>query len=407
MWGLGYFARLPGSTLSAPLVFVLLVACLAAGGSCFAQLSPRGWRGAAGSGAVAGALNLLILGGLLSSAGSIWNALWWAPASVLLCAAISAGGALLARRDRARPERSWPAAFAFVAAGATALLLSVGGAVTGFEAGLAVPDWPASFGYNMFLFPLSRMTGGVYFEHAHRLIGSLVGLTTLTLAVYVPLVDRRLWVRALAGAALVMVILQGILGGLRVTQTSILLAIIHGVQAHIFFTLLVAIGVVCGAVWRNPPSLHAHPVTGVDKVLGVACVAMMLVQIILGALLRHIAWGLVVHICVAVVVLLLVFVFALRASSMDHHTTPVARLGTAVTVMIIAQFVLGFAALLATTLSPEMFAPYLQVIITTLHQTIGALLLAGVTALLLLEQRIRWLSGAPHGAPARTAGTAA
>ena len=63
------------------------------------------------------------------------------------------------------------------------MLISSGGLVTGFRAGMAVPDWPNTFGHNMFLFPFTKMTGGVFYEHAHRLLGSLVGLTALVLAI--------------------------------------------------------------------------------------------------------------------------------------------------------------------------------------------------------------------------------
>ena len=90
--------------------------------------------------------------------------------------------------------------------------------MTSAEAGLAVADWPTSFGYNMFLYPFSRMTGGIYYEHAHRLLGALVGLTTLVLALFLQRVETRRWVRRLGWAALLMVVVQGVLGGLRVAQ---------------------------------------------------------------------------------------------------------------------------------------------------------------------------------------------
>ena len=76
------------------------------------------------------------------------------------------------------------AVHANVTVAATFLLVVAGGLVTSNEAGLAVVDWPNSFGYNMFLYPLAKMTGGIYYEHAHRLYGSLVGLTTIVLAGY-------------------------------------------------------------------------------------------------------------------------------------------------------------------------------------------------------------------------------
>ena len=122
--------------------------------------------------------------------------------------------------------------------------------VTGQQAGLAVVDWPNSFGSNMFLYPLSRMTGGVFYEHAHRLLGSLVGLTTLVLAVFLWRTDERRGVKLLAAAALLLVIVQGVLGGLRVTgrftssmdpahtDPNLTLAIVHGVTGQVFLSVL-------------------------------------------------------------------------------------------------------------------------------------------------------------------------
>ena len=81
-------------------------------------------------------------------------------------------------------------------AAATFILLMAGGLVTSNRAGMAVPDWPATFGSNMFLYPLSKMTGGIYFEHTHRLLGTFVGLAAITLAVFLQIVERRGWVRA-------------------------------------------------------------------------------------------------------------------------------------------------------------------------------------------------------------------
>src|SRR5574341_1816746 len=111
-------------------------------------------------------------------------------------------------------ESPWPHRLAILTAGATFLLILAGGLVTGTGAGLAVPDWPTTFGYNMFLYPWSRMVGGILYEHSHRLIGSIVGLLTVALTLAIWAVEPRRWLRRLAGAALGAVILQGVLGGL-------------------------------------------------------------------------------------------------------------------------------------------------------------------------------------------------
>jgi cytochrome c oxidase assembly protein subunit 15 len=96
------------------------------------------------------------------------------------------------------------------------LLLS-GGLVTSKGVGMTVPDWPNSYGYNMFLFPLSRWVGGIFYEHVHRLIASGVGLMTILLAISLWMTEPRKWVRVLGYIAVVTVVVQGVLGGLRVT----------------------------------------------------------------------------------------------------------------------------------------------------------------------------------------------
>src|SRR5271156_2808208 len=104
----------------------------------------------------------------------------------------------------------WLHCFAVLAAISTFLLLGAGGLVTSHEAGLSVPDWPNSYGYNMFTFPPSRWVGGIFFEHTHRLLGSLVGLLSIILTVIAFRTEPRRSVRWLAAAVLSAVIVQGI-----------------------------------------------------------------------------------------------------------------------------------------------------------------------------------------------------
>ena len=110
----------------------------------------------------------------------------------------------------------WPHRVALVLACATFPLLFIGGLVTSKGAGLAVPDWPTTFGYNMFLYPWSKMVGNIFYEHSHRLVASFVGLLTIALAVTFWLREPRAWLRWLGLGALGLVIVQGVLGGLRV-----------------------------------------------------------------------------------------------------------------------------------------------------------------------------------------------
>src|SRR6476659_10535764 len=110
----------------------------------------------------------------------------------------------------------WPHRLAIVLACATFPLLFIGGLVTSKGAGLAVPDWPTTFGHNMFFYPWSKMVGNIFYEHSHRLVASFVGLVKIALTVAVGLRESRAWLRWLAAAALALVIVQGVLGGLRV-----------------------------------------------------------------------------------------------------------------------------------------------------------------------------------------------
>src|SRR5437879_1626529 len=79
------------------------------------------------------------------------------------------------------PHNSWLHRFAILTSLASLGLIAVGGLVTSHEAGMAVPDWPNSYGYNMFLFPVSKWVGGIFYEHTHRLVASTVGLFVVAL----------------------------------------------------------------------------------------------------------------------------------------------------------------------------------------------------------------------------------
>src|ERR1700679_478380 len=139
--------------------------------------------------------------------------------------------------------------FAVLTAVATFLLLGAGGLVTSHGAGMSVPDWPNSYGYNMFLFPPSKWIGGIFYEHTHRLWASVVGLMTTVLAVWLWLRDSRRWMKWLGIAAFLGVVAQGVLGGLRVTLSMDSLGIFHGVIAPSFFALVCAIALFTSRFW--------------------------------------------------------------------------------------------------------------------------------------------------------------
>lgn len=403
MWAIGYLCRLPGAAVPAPLIFVGMIGCMLLGGAFAGRTCGRGVRSGLAAGVVTGLVNLLILGSLLGdgraqailSAELARAALLWAPASIAIAAACGGIGARLGAQTRAAGRGvsvNWPAHFAWVATVATLLLIPVGGIVTGYQAGLAVPDWPGSYGYNMFLYPLARMTGGIYFEHAHRLFGALVGLTTLALTVYLQLVEPRGWVRALAWVVLLAVVVQGVLGGLRVTEQNLPLAVVHGVLAQVFLATVGSLCVFLSRAWQvEQPTATAAAV--LERRLGLAALAALLVQLILGAVLRHTAWGLWPHIAMAGVVLLALGAFALRCWGIYEQHPVIARMGAVVLGLLGTQFLLGFAALVAVLdESSRQTITAAHVAVTTLHQALGAVLLAAAAALVLLQRRLARVS---------------
>jgi len=163
---------------------------------------------------------------------------------------------------------------------------------------MAVPDWPNSFGYNMFLFPVSRWIGGVFFEHTHRLIASGVGLLTLVLCGLTFATEDRRWVKTLAGVAVVAVIVQGVLGGLRVTEHNQVLGLFHGCLAQSFFSLVAVIALVTSRFWRA--FARREPDLGEPRLVSfrrwtLVVTAMVFIQLVLGAAMRHSHAGLSIH----------------------------------------------------------------------------------------------------------------
>ena len=140
---------------------------------------------------------------------------------------------------------------AFVAA-STAVLIFAGGLVTSTGSGLSVPDWPNTYGWFMFAFPMSKMVGGIFYEHAHRLIASTVGFLIVVLAVWLGRAEPRPWVRRLGYLALGAVITQGILGGITVLwYLPDAISIAHASLAQIVFCLTVTIALATSTGWRR------------------------------------------------------------------------------------------------------------------------------------------------------------
>jgi len=405
MWAVAYACRLPAVMAPPWLVLMLLLAVLVWWGISAGRRTGDGWWAGARAGLVAAILNMLILGSLLTSGGAgtvTPSALVWVPGSILAVAGLAAVGAGFgSRHPVAAGGQNWTGLFAKVAMLATFLLVVAGGLVTSHEAGLAVVDWPNTFGTNMFLFPLSRMTGGIYYEHAHRLFGVLVGLTTIGLAIRLWRRDDRGWVRRLATLAVGVVVVQGVLGGLRVTggftlstseadmAPSIALAVTHGVLGQVFLGLVTALVVITSTAWLEAPPADPRTSAAADRTLQIWLIGILLLQLVLGAVQRHMAQGLIVHITIAAVVVMIAVAVGARAWGLYHGSRPVQQLGQLLMAGVAVQVALGIAALAVTQGRAVVGAPTtLEVTIATAHQATGACLLALSVAMMLWTRRL-------------------
>jgi heme a synthase len=199
--------------------------------------------------------------------------------------------------------------FAMFVAGCTVLLLLAGSLVTSTGSGLSVPDWPTTYGWNLFTFPPSKWVGGILYEHGHRLIASGVGFLTVILAAWLWLEEPRRWMRRLGLAALATVIAQGVLGGLTVIFfLPAAVSTAHAALAEIFFCLTIAIVLFTSPGWiagyRMPGTEEGRQLPETERAAGsndvllrrlaTATTALIYTQILVGATMRHINAGLAI-----------------------------------------------------------------------------------------------------------------
>lgn len=244
----------------------------------------------------------------------------------------------------------WPHGMAWVLACATFPLLWVGGLITTTDAGMAVPDWPGTYGYNLFLYPWRTWLFGpwdLFIEHGHRLLASGIGLLTIAFVVVVWRTTKDRFLRTLAVAALGMVVLQGVLGGMRVVMNERYLAMAHGVTGPLFFALTV------GLVATTRPVTAASPSTG--RLSAWMLPALVYCQLMLGATLRHIpedggfltfASHVRYHLIVAGVVATAVLALAAKAWLASESSTP-RWLASAMAAVVAMQLALGVGTWIA------------------------------------------------------------
>ena len=429
MWCAWFLTHLPGLHFSPAVVaVVLLTAWVTAAGALSWAWGAGGKTGAIG-GVVTALVNLLALGSLLveqpdpaTYAGGQPpirpNAALAVAGFVALGAAVGAiGGTIGSATHRPRPRlrdgESWLGRLALVAAVAVVPLILIGGTVTSTESGLAVTGWPDTFGANMFLYPISLMSEPrVYFEHTHRLFGAMVGLCFLTLTLMAMLSPAGKPVRFWVVLTFAFVCVQGVLGGLRVTEGSAKLGIVHGVLAQV----VLALGV-CVAAWLTPTYRTAEVAPDAGdrrrKALATGTLHATLMQLVLGAAFRHLRrddspgamHALWTHVGFALVVVGLAFAagFVMRSrAGADGVSRTIRRLGTGLVVVVGVQFALGWVAFWAVLTAPRRgpvptsdevphaeAVPLAEALVGTLHQANGALLLA-LAALAVVWTRRAW-----------------
>jgi cytochrome c oxidase assembly protein subunit 15 len=281
----------------------------------------------------------------------------------------------------------WPHRLAVILVCATFPLLFIGGLVTSKGAGLAVPDWPTTFGYNMFLYPWSKMVGNIFYEHSHRLVGSLVGLLAIALVLALWLREQRAWLRWLGVAALLLVIAQGILGGLRVILLQHTLAIVHACFAQAFFALTVGLALFTSREWASEPTQVAIIDNGRLWRLGTITTALIYVQTIFGAVLRHSGERLDAHLFVAGLVALHVILLIARVTRNHGADLKRVRLALSLGVLMLLQMLLGVGSYLAKFTQLLRLPMDAIALLTTTHVIVGALMLAISLALTLRSYR--------------------
>ncbi len=271
--------------------------------------------------------------------------------------------------------------FATFVAFATFLLIIAGALVTSNDAGLAVPDWPTSFNhwpitYGYFTVP---MTGGILWEHGHRILAQVIGLCTIILAVWTSKVDRRPWMRKLGWAALATVIVQGILGGITVLKflpPSVSSA--HATLAQTFFCLVVAIWLFTGRTWVQEPRMKLPTKRPSLPWVATSAVACLYAQLILGAAFRHHGIKLLPHIISAAVVTFVLLWTVVRVLSEYSLVPQLRRPALMLLTLLMVQLALGFGAWLTRVEwgrdAPQPLMP--MVYTTVAHVAVGALLLA-------------------------------
>ncbi len=425
MWMLAWIFHMPGVRLPTGLAITIMlvalfVVCL--GWLPGVQASSRIKVGAL-SGGIAGLINLLILGSLIVEQPETTqqlqaqpnqlqpNALLVIIGSLAISIVIGALAGVLMKSSKHPPidVYRWRTRLGRVTTLTYLPLIAVGGIVTGTDSALAVPDGLTTYGAISVLFPFELMNAEprIFFEHSHRLFGTLAGLTTLVLMISVLMGERRNRAKIMVVALFLAVVAQGLMGAFRVSDKSTFLAITHGVFAQVTFALAActAISLSKRFVSCNPSEESLRLAKRTRLMVGIALTALF-IQLVLGAVTRHLNsdHAMMTHAVFAFLVVMLLILagsFCIRAGKSDQGCKGIRRYGAVIHGGVILQFTLGWAVLglawegsnapplpqsdeLATTAQ----TPVLPALITTTHHLVGALLFAATACAFFWALRI-------------------
>jgi cytochrome c oxidase assembly protein subunit 15 len=296
--------------------------------------------------------------------------------------------------------------FAALVAASTAVLILAGGFVTSTGSGLSVPDWPNTYGWFMWSFPIDNMVGGIWYEHSHRLIASVVGFLIVVLAVWLWRAEPRRWVRNLGYISLAAVITQGILGGITVLWfLPPPISVAHASLAEIVFCLTATIALVTAPGWKRAYVREglSTPDDCVLQRIAIVTTAVVYVQIVVGATMRHTGAGLAIpdfplafghllpphwdariavhfaHRAGALVVAALIVATAVHVLYHHRRRPELARPATLLLGLLVLQITLGAFNVWSG----------LHFIINSLHVVTGASVLVTTLALTLRAHRVR------------------
>lgn len=408
MWLVWYPLHLPGlqlsPTITAPLLLVAMIAVIARGTRLIGR---RAFLGGVIAALTCSCVNLLLLGNALTEKDPVTeevtlreNAAMIAGGFFLVSLAAGLIAGLIGRqlaKNREQTSTNWPYKLAFAAVAALVPLVAIGGAVTSAGAGMAVPDWPGTYGQNMFLYPISLMEEAVdsriFLEHTHRLFGTLVGTTFIALVACMFTTRNVKFSRIFSVALLLAVIAQGIMGAIRVVDISPAFGVFHGVFGQIILAGAVILTASTTQTWRAKAEVHLETAQK-SRRWAMLAIGALLIQLTLAAMYRHLGSGhaLMTHVGFSLIALTFTVILAFNLMKIDKESggSPLfKRMGMFLLHGVSLQMILGILALVIRPSeigdervvmfdelegAPEVRA--LPVLFATAHQALGAAILA-------------------------------